>query len=132
MAGNQDLVTYLSLTPEFGGTRFGPFEGLEVRLGSDAERCHIVLPASLGVISEHVKLIRQGPLNLILAPAERTATVFLYRQGERRPTQLNAPTAVRPWSPPTAPASSSRSESCPPRSRPPETPPEAPRPAAAA
>ena len=35
MAGIDDLVTYLRLDPEFGGTRFGPFEGLEVRLGSN-------------------------------------------------------------------------------------------------
>ena len=92
----EDLVTYLSLTPEFGGTKFGPFEGLEVRLGSDPDRCHIVLPEALGVVREHVKLIRQGPVNLILAPADRTATVYLWKQGERRPTQLNTPTAVRP------------------------------------
>ena len=30
----QDLVLYLTLSPEFGGTRFGPFEGIEARLGS--------------------------------------------------------------------------------------------------
>jgi len=96
MSGTDHLVTYLALTPAFGGTRFGPFEGLEVRLGADADRCHIVLPASLGVLPEHVKLIRQGPMNLILAPAERTATVFLYKQSARSPVQLNTPTAVRP------------------------------------
>ncbi len=96
MAGHEELVTYLSLTRAFGGTRFGPFEGLEVRLGSDPDRCHIVLPEALGVVKEHVRLIRQGPLNLILAPADRTATVFLYKQNERRPTQLYTPTAVRP------------------------------------
>ena len=39
----EELATYLRLTPEFGGTRFGPFEELEIRLGSDADRCHIVL-----------------------------------------------------------------------------------------
>lgn len=92
----EELVTYLRLAPEFGGTRFGPFEGLEVRLGSDADRCHIVLPESLGVRGEHARLIRQGPQNLILSPAERTTAVFLTRSGERRPTQLNTPTAVRP------------------------------------
>ena len=52
------LVTYLRLTPEFGGTRFGPFEGVEIRLGSNGEQCHIVLPESLGVFPEHVKLVR--------------------------------------------------------------------------
>ena len=96
MATDDELVPYLDLAPEFGGTRFGPFEQLEVRLGSNGERCHIVLPESLGVLGEHVRLIRQGPKNLILAPAERTATVFLYKQDSRRPTQLNTPTAVRP------------------------------------
>ena len=96
MANPDDLVTYLVLSPEFGGTRFGPFEQLEVRLGSNGERCHIVLSEALGIAPEHVRLIRQGPQNLILAPAERTATVFLWKQGARRPTQLATPTAVRP------------------------------------
>jgi hypothetical protein len=93
---SDDLVTYLRLTPEFGGTRFGPFEGLEARLGSNAERCHIVLPESLGIRAEHCKVIRQGPENLILAPSERTAAVFLYKGQATRPVQLNTPTAVRP------------------------------------
>lgn len=96
MAGTDHLVTYLSLTADFGGTRFGPFEGLEVRLGSDSNRCHIVLPEALGVFAEHVKLIRQSSTNLILSPADRTATVFLYKQNERRPLQINTATAVRP------------------------------------
>ena len=92
----EELVTSLRLSPEFGGTRFGPFEGLEVRLGSDADRCHIVLSEALGVRAEHARLIRQGPQNLILAPSERTTAIFLYKAGERRPVQLNTPTAVRP------------------------------------
>ncbi len=91
-----ELVTYLRLTQDFGGTRFGPFEGVEVRLGSDPDRCHIVLPEALGVRAEHVKLIRQGPQNLILTPSERTAAVYLYKTGARRPVHLNTPTAVRP------------------------------------
>lgn len=92
----EELALYLALTPEFGGTRFGPFEGLECRLGSDNERCHIVLPPALGVLQEHARVIRQGPSNLILAPAERTAALFLWKKGARRPEQLNTPTAVRP------------------------------------
>ncbi len=96
MSVDDELVLYLDLSPEFGGTRFGPFEQLEVRLGSNGDRCHIVLPESLGVLNEHVRLIRQGQQNLILAPAERTATVFLFKQGGRRSTQLYTPTAVRP------------------------------------
>jgi hypothetical protein len=92
----EELAVYLRLTPEFGGTRFGPFEGLEIRLGSDPDRCHIVIPETLGVIGEHLRVIRQGPSNLIVTPAERAATVYLWKQGSRRPTQIQTPTAVRP------------------------------------
>ena len=91
-----DLAVYLRLTPEFGGTRFGPFEGLEIRLGSDPDRCHIVIPETLGVLPEHLRVIRQGPANLIFTPAERAATVYLWKQGARRPVQVQTPTAVRP------------------------------------
>jgi hypothetical protein len=90
-----ELAIYLRLSPEFGGTRFGPFEGLEVRLGSDADNCHIVLQAELGVHSEHVKLIRQGSDNLILAPSARTSAVFLWKREAKRPVQLTTATAVR-------------------------------------
>ncbi len=91
----EELALYLTLAPEFGGTRFGPFEGLEMRLGSDGDRCHIVLPPALGVLPEHGRVIRQGPGNLILAPAERTAALFLWKKGARRPEQLATPTAIR-------------------------------------
>ncbi len=91
-----DLALYLTLSPEFGGTRFGPFEGLEVRLGADRERCHIVLPETFGVSREHCKLIRQGDGGLILAAAERTAAVFVWKGDARRPIQIQTPTAIRP------------------------------------
>lgn len=96
MPAPEDLVTYLRLAPEFGGTRFGPFEGLEMRLGSNPERCHIVLAEALGVLPEHAKVIRQRDNSLIVAPAERTASIFLWKPNERRPTQIQTPTAVRP------------------------------------
>lgn len=92
----EELATYLRLTPEFGGTRFGPYEGLEVRLGSDPDRCHIVLQQELGVQPEHVKLFRESQENLILAPSDRTAAVFLFRANGGRSTQVTTPTAVRP------------------------------------
>lgn len=91
-----ELVLYLVLSPEFGGTRFGPFEGIEARLGSNKERCHITLPESLGVAKEHCKVIRQGGANMILAPSERTAAVYLWKGDARRPVQVQTPTAVKP------------------------------------
>ena len=91
-----ELALYLTLTPEFGGHRFGPFEGLEVRLGTDRDRCHIVISEGLGVVRDHCKVLRQGPNSLILTPAERTAAVWLWRATALRPTQVQTPTAVRP------------------------------------
>jgi hypothetical protein len=96
MSQGNDLVLYLVLSAEFGGTRFGPFEGLEARLGSNKERCHITLPESLGVAKEHCKVIRQGGASMILAPSERTAAVFLWKGDARRPVQVQTPTAVKP------------------------------------
>lgn len=90
-----DLVLYLTLSPEFGGTRFGPFEGLEARLGSDKDRSHITLPEALGVAREHCKVIRQGGASMILSPTDRTAAVFLWKGDARRPVQVQTPTAVR-------------------------------------
>lgn len=89
------LATYLRLSPEFGGTRFGPFEGSEIIIGSERGRCDIAPPAELGVLPVHVKLLRQPDFSMILAPVERTATVFLWKQNARKPVQVTTPTAVR-------------------------------------
>lgn len=96
MAGRGDLVLYLVLAPEFGGTRFGPFEGLETRLGSDGGRCHITIPESFGVASEHCKVLRPNPDNILVAPSDRTAAVFAWKGDSRRPVQVTTPTALRP------------------------------------
>ncbi len=90
-----DTALYLVLAPEFGGTRFGHFDQLEVRLGSDAQRCHITLPESLGVAKEHCKVIRNQDNSLLVAPSERTAGVFVWKGDARRPVQIQTPTAVR-------------------------------------
>ncbi len=94
MMNQDDLATYLRLSPEFGGTRFGPFEGIEILLGSDSDRCDITVPESLGVDAVHVKLLLQVDGSMILAPVEMTASVFLLKQGARRAVQLSSPTAV--------------------------------------
>lgn len=87
---------YLQLAPEFGGTKFGPFEGAEIRLGSDPSRNDIVLPESLGVMPEHLKIIKQAADNYVIAPTERTAAVFLYRVDGRPAKQVVTPVAVGP------------------------------------
>ncbi len=87
---------YLQLAPEFGGTKFGPFEGAEIRLGCDPSRNDIVLPETLGVLPEHVKILKQSNDNYVIAPTERTAAVFVYRVDGRPPKQVVTPVAVGP------------------------------------
>lgn len=90
-----ELALYLRLAPEFGGTRFGPFEGAEVRLGTDKDNNDIVLAASLGVFESHLRILRQGPQDLILAPVDRSAPVFLYSRGRGRPKQITSAVAIK-------------------------------------
>jgi len=85
--------TYLLLAPEFGGTKFGPFSGMEIRLGSDPSRNDVVLPEALGVLPEHVRVLSQGNDSFIVAPTERTAGVYVWRAGQRA-KQILTPMAV--------------------------------------
>jgi hypothetical protein len=89
------LATYIRLTPEFGGTEFGPYEGLEICLGSDHNSCDIHIPADFGTFAIHAKLIRQSATDVILSPAEQSAEVFLWRGDSRRSEPVYGPTAVK-------------------------------------
>lgn len=87
-------LTFLQLAPEFGGTRFGPFDQVEIRLGSDPSNSDITLPETLGVAPQHLKLLKQQDDSYILAPVDRTAAVYHFRAGSPRPKQVLAPTAI--------------------------------------
>ena len=86
--------TFLELAPEFGGTRFGPFSGMEIRLGSDPSSNDITLPENLGVLPQHVKLINQGDGSFIVAPIQRSAGVFMFRSGAAA-KQVTSPIALQ-------------------------------------
>ena len=90
-----DNVLYLRLSPEFGGTRFGHFEQRVVRLGSDPG-CDIAIAQGFGVAPEHVQVLFEGPTNIIVAPADRAADVYLWKPNAPRPELVSTPTAIRP------------------------------------
>ena len=90
-----ELVTYLKLTKEFGGEEFGPFEKLDTCLGSDHNSCDIFIPDNFGTLPIHAKIIRKGPTDVILTPAENAAEIFLWRGGRGRVEQIYGPTAMR-------------------------------------
>lgn len=90
-----DLAIYLTQTAEFGGQRFGPYEGMEVRLGSSPERSNIVIPEFFGVAKDHARVLRAQDTGLVIAPSERTAGVWLWKADARRPVQVVSATAMR-------------------------------------
>ncbi len=88
-------MTFLQLSQEFGGTRFGPFDQVEVRLGSDPDQSDITLPAELGVAPQHVKVLKQQDETYILAPVDRTAALFFFRSTGGKSKQVTAPLACK-------------------------------------
>jgi len=88
------MVTFLQLSPEFGGTKFGPFTGIEIRLGSDPGSSDITLPETLGVIPQHVKLLKQQDESFILAPVDRAAPLYHFRGDTGEPKLVTSPLAV--------------------------------------
>jgi hypothetical protein len=91
----EEKVLYLRLSPEFGGVRFGHFEQRVVRLGSDPS-CDISIAQGFGVAPEHAQVICDGPTNIIIAPADRAADVYLWKPHAPRPELVSTPTAIRP------------------------------------
>ncbi len=91
----EEKVLYLRLSPEFGGVRFGHFEQRVVRLGSDPS-CDIAIAQGFGVAPEHAQVIFDGANNIIVAPADRAADVYLWKPHAPRPELVSTPTAIRP------------------------------------
>jgi len=84
---------YLRLSPEFGEYRFGPYENMEVTVGS-GKNCSIIIE-EFGALPIHAKLFIEGEKELILSPSERSAEVFLWRDN-KRPELIHGATAVKP------------------------------------
>ena len=75
------MPAFISLTRQFGGTRFGPFDGPYVALGSDAQQCHIVLPRELGVFPIHCWVTIDPGGGFVVQPAQQGAYVYSHAQG---------------------------------------------------
>ncbi len=73
--------TWLQLPPEMGGTRFGPFRGGIVQIGTDNRQCQIVLQPNSGIAPVHVTVAVQGPGSYLVQPIQRGFGLFLVRAG---------------------------------------------------
>ena len=85
---------WLQLKPEFGGTAFGPLNTPEFRLGT-ADDNHVKLSEGLGVEAHHVRLVRRSEAAWLLAPVERSATVWLWRSGARQAVRFGHPSGTQ-------------------------------------
>lgn len=83
----------LTLPARFGGARFGPFTQA-IALGSDADHCHVVLPASMGIAPVHAWIQPHGG-GWIVQPTAHNALVFVQHSG-RGPAQVQGHAQVQP------------------------------------
>lgn len=84
--------TLLTLSPEFGGSRFGPFGPGTLSIGSDVKRCQIVLHASTGAAPVHAMLTASGD-GWQVQPAQVGSAVFL-RKSNGRISPVSTLTAI--------------------------------------
>jgi virulence-associated protein VagC len=91
---DKDQGLYLRLSEDFGGTRFGPFEGVEVALGS-GESNDIRIPESFGVAVDHAKVLLQEGRGILITPVAQTTSVYVWKGRATKPSQIATPTAVR-------------------------------------
>jgi hypothetical protein len=78
------MSTYLQLPPQMGGVRFGPFPPGVIYLGSDPQRCQIVLNASQGVFAMHCMVSDAGDGSYTISPVQGNLKVYLVKKGESK------------------------------------------------
>jgi hypothetical protein len=83
--------TFLQLSPEHGGTRFGPFEGGMIVIGFDGQRCQVVLPRAPGFAPVHAMITPQADGTYRVQPAMMGAVVSLVQGGSLVPVQGAVP-----------------------------------------
>lgn len=83
------MPTLLTLSPAFGGKRFGPFPGGSVSVGSDPQ-CNVVLDASLGVAPCHAWITERGAIWTIQPGSPGVSILVSVRGGSLTP--LRGPT----------------------------------------
>lgn len=82
------MPTVLTLTPDFGGARFGPFTSGNVSVGSDPQ-CQVLVSAELGVLPLHAWVTERSG-GWTVHPGAPGAVLFVTRKG--RTTPVTGPT----------------------------------------
>jgi len=88
-------TTYLDLPPNMGGTQFGPFQGA-IQIGSDPQKCQIVLNQQMGIAPVHVTVADQGDGQYMVAPTQRGFGLFIARGGSNNVQPIGGATQAAP------------------------------------
>ena len=83
----------LQLLDSIGGTHFGPYEDVDIFIGSAKESSHIFLPPELGVQSEHAKLTLHEN-QLMLSSDGHQAKIYLFRNDTQLAIVVEAPIEI--------------------------------------
>ncbi|MCB9794174.1 MAG: hypothetical protein H6741_15775 [Alphaproteobacteria bacterium] len=86
----------LTLSPQFGGTAFGPFQPGTVALGSDNRRCQIVLPANLGVRPVHCTITLMATGEFALQLGEQGVGLYFFVKNKGQAQAVRSAATLRP------------------------------------
>lgn len=91
-------MIYLQASDAFGGHRYGPFPG-DIRLGSDGDRCGMVLDAHQGIFPLHLTLHPRADGWFLATPGHPQGAVFVQAPGAeiralRSPTPIAGGTCI--------------------------------------
>ena len=87
--------TYLQLSHQYGGHRFGPFATGSVYMGTDRSKCQILLDSSTGLAPCHAVLtISAGP-KFTLSATSRSHPVFVVPPGDSKAYACLDPVTVQ-------------------------------------
>ena len=85
------MPTYLQLPQNQGGTRFGPFPGGVVQLGTAQGQCQVVLAPGPGLAPVHAQILDLGTGKFTVQPVQADAPLFLVQRGQTQLWPVNAP-----------------------------------------
>lgn len=89
------MASFLQLAAEQGGTRFGPFQGGTIQLGTDQQRCQLVLGPMPGIAPVHAMIVDNGNGTFTVQPAQRGLGLFLQQQASGQMWPLDAAVTAR-------------------------------------
>lgn len=88
--------TFLQLSPEQGGHRFGPFKPGAVYFGTDRSKCQIMLDASSGLAPCHAVLTIAPDGSYTVSPTDRSHALYVVKANSSSALPIMNPVSINP------------------------------------